>query len=99
MSEGKIRRLEIRNSRTRARLFVFSGLSESPQEWLLTGLTEAQRGSLDAQIPGNKPGFHFLREVVASYHSVRVFIGGGHSLRFESPLSCFRRWYGDVGRG
>lgn len=47
---------QLRNSHSRARLWVFS-------------LYEGR--------PGDKPGFHFLREVVKSYHSVRVFIGGG----------------------
>lgn len=38
-------------------------------------LTIVSGGELGYQ--GDKPGFHFLREVVKSYHSVRVFIGGG----------------------
>lgn len=33
--------------------------------------------SLTEGEPGNKPGFHFLRQVVFSYSWVRVFIGGG----------------------
>eukprot|EP00435_Cladocopium_sp_Y103_P012370 s3616_g3.t1 len=48
--------VEIRQTRSKARLYVFS-------------LTEGE--------PGNKPGFHFLRQVVFSYNWVRVFIGGG----------------------